>query len=165
MNQQKSRVESSRVCWSAFLSIPFSTIWRNLAYIIYAQIVHIQEQRVHVYNQMVKSHQPNGIQWAMARNLGHCRPLIMLSIYWNFNLNLRKIAKQFRSSLPCAHLKTDARFFAFFPSFLFNIYVRFAKCNFIYFFSSIFSSFFDSNFFFFSLFFFFAHRVWFLFNL
>lgn len=128
MNQKSS-------CSQLSCPFPSLTIWHNLAFIIYAQIVHIQAiwctREQSEYNQTVKSHQTKWNSMALYR--GHCRLLIMLSIYWNFNLNLRErgkeTAKWFHSSLPCTsrHLS---------PMPIFSIqYIQFAKSNSIYFFS------------------------------
>lgn len=109
-----------------FLSIPYSpfgSISNTLSMRLFTNCAHRARQYIH--NQMLKSHQQNGIQWATARRKHTARDIVGLwsSIYWNFNLNLRKIAKWFRSSLPCTS----------FTHSLFNICIQFAKCNFIFF--------------------------------
>lgn len=152
IRKKKVRGVVFRVFSCPFLLRPFGTI---CPYIIYAQIVHIQTYNcasVFIHNQMLKSHQQNGIQWGpwLAKHTtwwGHCRPLIMLSIYWNFNLNLRKIAKWFRSSfffswtqhiLKAAAMPISSLLSLSLPPSLLNSrrrfsiqYIRFAKCNFI----------------------------------
>lgn len=127
----KNRVESSRVV------LLFS-------FLVHSFFYHLAQSRIHYLctncahpratcTCTQSNAEESSTKWnSMGHGLGHCRPLIMLSIYWNFNLNLRKIAKWFRSSLPFTHLKSMPAFLPSFPLF-YLIYLSVNICSCIHF--------------------------------
>lgn len=158
--EENFQVES---CSKSFLSIPFFAIWHNLEYIIYAQIVNIQEaakmlkkKRVNVqantqsnWWRVINKMEFNG-PWLANTHLG-----ILSAFDQAFNLlklQFEKLEKNSEMiSLFFAVLCTSTTIHCLFSIHFFIFFFQFAKCNFIYFFSFYFfdsSLLFNSNFFF-----------------